>query len=400
MNNDQSMEKIWTKSFVFIFLSNFFLFLTFYALLTTLPIFVLEELSGSETQAGLVATIFLLSAIIVRPFSGRLLGDFGKKKMLIISMLLFMASSFLYIGINSLYLLLALRFFHGIWFSIASTATGAIAADIVPETRRGEGLGYYVMSQNIAVVVGPFIGLTLLQVTTFQNLFLVLSVLMVGAIVFTSLVSDPTAAKPSKRKLSVSDLFDGKALPIAAVASLIAFSYSAILSFISIYAKSIGLIEAASYFYVLFAAAMLLSRPFVGRLFDRVGPNIVIYPSIGLFAAGLLVLSIVQSPMMLFLSAILVGLGYGTVVPCLQTLAIQSAGKGRSAHATATFFTLFDTGVATGSYVLGLIATNFGFQQLYITTGIFMIVVVFAYKLMMKKRKETEVKNYKPVKIG
>jgi MFS family permease len=398
--NEQMKNNIWTKSFVIIFLSNFFLFLVFYALLTTLPIYVLDELNGSETQAGLVATIFLLSAIIVRPFSGKLLEDFGKKKMLMISMLLFMASSFLYLIVDNLYLLLALRFFHGIWFSIATTATGAIAADLVPDTRRGEGLGYFAMSMNIAVVVGPFIGLTLLQVTTFDNLFLVLSILMVGAIVFTALVNDSIVEKSAKRKLSLNDLFERKALPVAAVASLIAFGYAAVLSFISIYAKSLGLMEAASYFYAIFAAAMLISRPFVGRLFDKVGPNIVIYPAIGLFAAGLFVLSITNSSMLLFLSALLIGLGYGTLVPCLQTLAIQSAGRGRSAHATATFFTLFDTGVAAGSYLLGLIATNFGYQQLYITTGIIVIAVLFVYRLMMKKRREAEEKNYKAVKIG
>ncbi|MFD2682505.1 MFS transporter [Bacillus seohaeanensis] len=398
--NEQTKNNIWTKSFVIIFLSNFFLFLVFYALLTTLPIYVLDELNGSETQAGLVATIFLLSAIIVRPFSGKLLEDFGKKKMLMISMLLFMASSFLYLIVDHLYLLLALRFFHGIWFSIATTATGAIAADLVPDSRRGEGLGYFAMSMNIAVVVGPFIGLTLLQVTTFNNLFWVLSVLMVGAIVFTALVHDPIVEKSAKRKLSLNDLFERKALPVAAVASLIAFGYAAVLSFISIYAKSLGLMEAASYFYAIFAAAMLISRPFVGRLFDKVGPNIVIYPAIGLFAAGLFVLSITNSSMLLFLSALLIGLGYGTLVPCLQTLAIQSAGRGRSAHATATFFTLFDIGVATGSYLLGLIATNFGYQQLYITTGIIVIAVLFVYRLMMKKRREAEEKNYKAVKIG
>jgi MFS family permease len=223
---------------------------------------------------------------------------------------------------------------------------------------------------------------------------------MVGAIVFTALVHDPIVEKSAKRKLSLNDLFERKALPVAAVASLIAFGYAAVLSFISIYAKSLGLMEAASYFYAIFAAAMLISRPFVGRLFDKVGPNIVIYPAIGLFAAGLFVLSITNSSMLLFLSALLIGLGYGTLVPCLQTLAIQSAGRGRSAHATATFFTLFDIGVATGSYLLGLIATNFGYQQLYITTGIIVIAVLFVYRLMMKKRREAEEKNYKAVKIG
>ena len=151
--------KIWTGPFFVALINNFFLFIIYYALLTILPIYILGELNGTEGQAGLAMTIFMLSAIIMRPFSGKIIEMFGKRKTLLISEFFFCLSSILYVFIDSLSLLLALRFFHGIWFSIATTVLIAIVNDIIPESRKGTGLGYFAMSMNLAVVFGPFIGL-------------------------------------------------------------------------------------------------------------------------------------------------------------------------------------------------------------------------------------------------
>lgn len=391
--NNESKQPIWTKSFISISLSNFFIFIAFYGLLTSLPIYVVDELHRSEIDAGLIVTIFLLSAIIVRPFSGKLLEDFGKKRMLMISLILFTICSFMYLWIEDYTLLLALRFFQGIWFSIATTATGGIAADLVPIKRRGEGLGYFVMSTNLAVVFGPLIALTLIQVSSFSILFLVFALLITAGVLFTASSKINEAASKvtkNKKKLQLSDLIDRKALPIAFIGSLVAVAYSSVLSFLSIYAQELNLLDAASFFFVVFAVVMLVARPFSGRLFDSKGPHIVIYPALGLFLIGLVLLSITQTSFMLLLSGAFIGLGYGTVVPSLQTLAIQATDRNRSGHATATFFTLFDTGIAAGSYILGIVATQLGYSQLYLYTAIFMIIVIVCYKLVLHRNEVTK----------
>ncbi|MGG3892047.1 MFS transporter [Metabacillus fastidiosus] len=387
---DEVKQPIWSKSFFSIFVSNFFMFLIFYALLTSLPIYVIDDLHRTKTEAGLIVTIFLLSAIIIRPFSGKLLEKFGKKRMLIISLIFFTISTFLYLVIEPFSLLLGLRFFHGIWFSIATTATGAMAADVIPAKRRGEGLGYYAMSTNIAIVCGPFIALTLLQFIEFSLLFLILSLLMVVGLGLTFTVKTPEIESPlpQKAKLSLEDLFEKRAIPIALIGCLVSFVYSSILSFISIYAKELGLLEAASYFFLTFAAAMVISRPFTGRLFDIKGANYVIYPAFFLFAIGLICLSATHSSFMLLLSGALIGLGYGSLAPSLQTLAVQSADVKRSGHATATYFTLYDTGIAIGSYTLGIIASLFGYSHLYFYVGLFLICIFLLYRWMQAQRKD------------
>ncbi|HHY74860.1 MAG TPA: MFS transporter [Bacillus bacterium] len=382
---NESNDRIWTKSFIFLFLSNFFLFLAYYALITSLPIYVLDELNGSEAQAGLVVTLLLLSAIIVRPFSGKILELFGRKETLIVSLIFFMIGTALHLLIMDYYVLMALRFFHGIWFSLITTATSTIAADLVPDRRHGEGLGYFTMSMNIAIVAGPFIAISLLQAASFHTLFILLSILMVGTVFIAAFIHVPKHKIQRvhfKLKLNLDDLFEKKSIPIAIIACLLTFAYSSILSYVTIFTKSLGLLEATRYFFLIFAASMLIARPFVGRLFDTKGPMIVIYPLIISFSVGLFLLTVTKSAFLLVVSAALIGIGYGSLSPCLQTLAVQFAGKNRSGHATATYLTFFDIGIATGAYVLGLIVTRFNYSGLYFFAGIVVLMMLLLFKPM------------------
>src|SRR5699024_10669109 len=159
--------------------------------------------------------------------------------------------------------LLVVRFIHGISFAIATTAAGAIAADIIPPERRGEGLGYYTMSTNIAIVAGPFIGLTLMQFIPFQSLFLTLSIITVIGIKLSLFVHVPyiDTSNIAREKFSIHSLFEVTALPIAIIAGIVSFAYSGIISLISVIADSIELSSVSSYYFVIFAVVMLLSRP-------------------------------------------------------------------------------------------------------------------------------------------
>lgn len=380
---------IWTKSFVNISISTFFIFVVFYALLTFMPLYVLNDLGGTATEGGLAVSIFLLSAIIMRFFAGMILEKFGKKKILILSLFLFTVSTILYVFVGSFAVLLLLRFFQGIWFSLLTTVAGAIAADIIPPERRGEGLGYYGIAMNLAVVAGPFIALSLQLYLSSQIIFIILSIIMIIGF-FCALavqVDEIPFVKEEKHKLTINDFLEKKSMPIATVGFFISFAYASILTFISVYAESLGLIKAASFFFVVYAIAMLLVRPFSGRIFDTMGPNVVIIPSIIIFGVGLISLSFTASSWMLLVSGALVGLGYGTLLPSFQTLAIQAADKHRSGYATGTFFAFYDSGIAIGSVSLGLIAGFAGYSNLYLMLGIFVILIVFYYSWIMSKNR-------------
>ena len=389
MEQQNQQNKIFTKQFISLFFTNMSVFFVFYGLITTLPLYAIGVLGKSDDDSGLLVTVFLISAIIVRPFCGKLLEVFGKKKMLIISLAFYLACTILYIFFKPFILLLALRFFQGIWFSIATTASGSLAADIIPAKRKGTGLGYFTMSTNLAVVFGPFIGLLIIQYASFNVLFIVLSAFVAagGLLALTLPVEENyvTPVQGSKFKFSFNDLFEKRALPTAAIACLIAFSYASILSFLSLYAEERNLLTVASYFYAVFAVAMIAVRPFTGRIYDTFGAKYVIIPSFFLFSIGLVILANAQQAIPFLLSAIFIGIGYGTLTTSFQSLCIQSTSPMRSGYATATYFTLFDIGIAVGSYVFGVIAVAAGYKTVYMSSAALVFFVLVIYMMTHRK---------------
>lgn len=385
MEND---NQIFTKRFISLFFTNLSIFLVFYSLITTLPLYASGILDRTDDEAGLLVTAFLVSAILMRPFSGKLLDLYGKKRLLLISLLIYLACTILYVVFKEFTVLLGLRFFQGIWFSIATTAAGALAADIIPNKRKGTGLGYFTMSTNLAIVIGPFIGLLVIQYASFDALFIVLAVVVaIGSVLALTLnTKDLTQPKQQQKfRLTFNDLFEKKALPLAIVASVIAFAYSSILSFLSLYAEQQDLLGAASYFYAVLAVAMIGVRPFTGRIYDTYGAKYVIIPSFMLFAIGLVLLGNADNPALLLTSAIFLGMGYGTLTTSFQSLCVQATAPERTSYATATYFTLFDLGIAVGSYVLGIVAVSIGYSAIYMVSAALMLGMLLIYSLIFAR---------------
>ncbi|GIN84847.1 MFS transporter [Heyndrickxia sporothermodurans] len=380
---EEQTSKLWTKNFLGVSFTSFFLFLTFYLLMVTLPIYAMDDLKVDNTQIGLVVTVFIISAVIVRPFTGILLEAIGRKFMLFISLLIFFIASILYFFGQTFTWLLIIRFFHGIGFGIATTATGAIIADIIPKKRLGEGMGYYTTFMNMAMVIGPFLGLTLIQNYSFKILFAICILFSFIAFICTLFVNIPKKInKQNNIGFKIGDLFERKAIPIAIVTFLISFSYSGILSFISVYAKELHLDQASSFFFVVYAVFLLASRPFTGRWFDRYGENAVIFPSILLFGVGTFILSQTSHSITLLIAGALIGLGYGTMTPGFQAIAINSVEPNRRSMATATYFTFLDAGIGLGSFVLGIVASHSSYSTLYFFTSFLIILCIGVYFLL------------------
>lgn len=361
---------LWNRSFILCVLNNLFLFTYYFALIAILPIYITTDLGGTVKEAGLALTLFLVSSIAIRPFSGLIIEKLGKKLAMRGAGLLFALFAFSYLLIDSMSSLLIVLFLHGIWFSILTTVTVPVANDFIPDQRKGEGMGYFVMSTNLGVVFGPLIALTTIQFTSFQMLFGILAVLISLGLIFSLILNirELPQAKlktAEKSRLSLQDIIETKVLAVSFVALLTAFAYSSITSFITVFAETKQLLAYVSLFFIVFALSMLLVRPWVGKFYDSKGPDAVIYPSLIFFALGLVLVTLVNNQWMLWLSAVFIGIGYGSLFPCLQTLAIQAVEKQRMGHAISTFFTLFDLGLAVGSVMMGIFIAHWGYQTTY-----------------------------------
>ncbi|WP_441374614.1 MFS transporter [Acinetobacter lwoffii] len=386
-----SAERLWNRSFILCLFNNFFLFVYYFALLTILPIYIMKDLGGSVKEAGLALTLFLASSIAIRPFSGMIIEKLGKKISMRGAGVIFALFAFSYVLVDSMWSLLLVRFLHGIWFSILTTVAVPVANEFIPEQRKGEGMGYFVMSTNLGVVFGPLLALTVIQFTSFKVLFGILAIIISLGLIFCWMLKitelpKPEAISTEKTSLSLQDILEVKVLAISFVALLTAFAYSGIMSFITAFSETKQLLPYTSVFFIVFAASMLLVRPWVGKIYDRKGPSAVIYPSFVFFAMGLVIVSLISNQWILWLSAVFIGIGYGSLFPCLQTLAIQSVDKQRMGHAISTFFTLFDLGLAIGSVAMGVLMAYWGFEITYVLSAVLVIVTILVYRQYVAKK--------------
>ncbi|PID16092.1 MFS transporter [Sporosarcina sp. P34] len=377
---------IWTKDFVVISIINFFLMLVMYLLIVTIAPYSVKEYGVSTSVAGLVSGIFIIGTLCARLAVGGLIEKVGSRRILLIGLLVSVVASIFYLGVGNLPLLMANRFFHGVGLGISSTATGTMVAQMLPPSRRGEGIGYFSLSSVLATAVGPFFGIFLSQHYHFNVLFMFCLALSVSCAAMFTFVKKNPMVMPKKnvqtptKKLGVNGLVEVRALPIAFVTLLAAIAYSGVLSFISFYAAELNLVSSASFFFLVYAIAVLLSRPYTGKLLDIKGSKFVVYPSLSLFAGGLLVLSETNAGWMLLLAGGVLGLGFGNFQSCAQAIALQGVKPERLGVATSTFFIFLDMGFGFGPYVLGLLVPIIGYQQLYL---VLMVVVLIALGLFM-----------------
>ena len=315
-------SSLWTPEFLGMSFSNFFQYMTHYALVTTLPVFVMENLQGNEWQAGLAMTFFQIGAVSCRPFAGKWNDTYNKKKMLFISSVIFLLISVLYLAANSLSFLLAIRLLHGAVFAVGTTTVATLAALILPMERKGEGIGYFAVFSNLAMVVGPFFGLFSISQNEFSPLFL-------GCITLAILSFWCSNRKPLPESIiepvsktaasfNITNFIEPKALPMALIGGFVFFAYAGVLVFIPLYTKLLGLSAYTSIFFAVFACSIVLTRPIVGKIFDRAGANYVIYPGFILFILGLICLSYIQALTGLLISAAIIGIGFGALSPAFK----------------------------------------------------------------------------------
>lgn len=384
---------LWTPQFIVMSAINFLLIVIFYLLMVTIGKFAISEYGATTSQVGLVTGIYIIGTLLGRLFTGRVIEQIGRKRVLLFGLLFFTATTGLYFIHVGIILLLVCRLVHGIGVGVASTATGTIVAQILPPSRKGEGIGYFAMSATLGTAIGPFIGLSMVQHTTYSVIFMmcmIIGIISFLLAVFTKVpgAESTTVVQPTEKSKGsfISQYIELKAMPIAIVTFLMCFGYAAILSFISLFAKERNLEVASSYFFIVYAIAVLLTRPVTGKMLDRFGGNSVMYPCFIFFGTGLILMSFAHSAFILLLSGILIGIGYGNLSSGAQALAIKLTPPQRMGLATSTYFIALDAGLGVGPYLLGYVIPVFGYSVLYTSLGIFIFVLILLYYVVYGKR--------------
>ncbi len=390
MNN-----KIWTKEFIMISCINFFATLMYFLFIVTIAGYAIETYGVSTSIAGFVSSIFIIGSLFGRLGAGNFISKAGPMKLLWIGLIGFFVSSLGYFVEVGVGFLLAVRLVQGIAVGAIGTATGTIIAAILPAHRRGEGIGYFSLSAILATAIGPFFGILMLKLehsyTVMFTVNSVISILLLVLLLFVKIAIPVRPKGSTEEKTSfLSRFIEPKAVPISFIALLIGFAYSGVMSFLSFYAKDINLVNAASFFFLVYALVIIFTRPVTGRLMDQRGPNIIVYPCLAIFAVAMLLFSQATAGWMLLLAAALMGLGYGNFNSIAQTMAVKSAEPHRFGLATSTYFILFDIGLGFGPFILGYFEAFTTYRTIFLSMVPLIIICIPLYAMLCGRKEKAK----------
>lgn len=388
-------ELLWTFDFIIILLLSVITSSIDAMMSANLPLYV-KILGGNNLLAGLVTGVFMVAAIIVRPFWGYLSDTMGRRIVVLLGTTIVTVVSFSYTFVSNILIILLLRFINGIGFSANTNTTATMASDIIPNDRISEGIGYYGVSKVIATAIGPAFGIYLISTFNHKTFFLAAGVvgMLSTFIAYTikyekNLLKDKRfTIKPEKEKIVT---VEKAALPASMVMLFISLGSGGLISFIPILSTTRG-IENYGTYYTVYALALLSTRLFVGRIADRYGSNKVIIPAMGFLILGFITFALTYSFHTLLLGGIFYGLGHGTVQPMLNAIMIKNCPRERRGSGNSTFYISMDLGNALGSAIAGAVSQFFGFTVLYLFSVIYIVIAFAIYSSFGKNSKKNILK--------
>jgi len=341
------MKPLWTRDFILAFIANFFMSFSFYLLMPTLPVHLIQEMHATPSFAGVVMAAYVVAGLCMRPFSGFLIDTFPRKKFYLIIFALFTFCGILYFGAVALWIVLAVRLLHGLVWGLIIPAGATIAIDIVPAERRGEGIGYYGMSMNIAMALGPLLGILLQDHLNFTwVLSVAVGTSLLGFFV-TMWIREPFHAPHAHGVLSLDRFILRKGILGGIAMLFLTISYGLLLAYASLYGKQNG-IAGTGFFFVLISVGFILSRILCSSLLDKGWTVRLALLGSFLAALSLVALGLFPFAAVYFAVALLLGVAYGVGFPALQNWIVQRAEHHQRGTANSTYFTAFDMGVGAG----------------------------------------------------
>jgi MFS family permease len=377
--------RLFTPRFIVMCGFNFVVFLSAFQLLPTAP-FQIRALGGSAVAAGLFLGFLTYASAMSGPITGGIVDRVGKRRVLMTSSLAIAVFSAIYAVLPTYQGMLILVVVHGVFWSGLLVAAGSYVTDLVPPLRRAEGMSYWGMSTIFAIAMAPTIGLWVFEHGGWTLLCTEAAGLnlLMFAIAWLLLPPDPATPVHGVRAWSWRGLVEWRVLALSMTLFLYAFGYGGITSFVAMYSDASGVSPRALYFTV-FSIAILVTRPYVARLGDRVGHRRVLLPCLVLVMVGFALLAVGGSRTVFVISALVFGTGFGSAYPLFLGHLMRHVDPARRGAAFGSILAAFDTGIGTGSVVIGWIVQHYGFQAAYGTAA---VVAAFAvpYFLSVERR--------------
>ena len=385
----ETKDRLWTRDYIFVCISAFMMSFSFFTLVPTLPLYLKDTFGISQALVGVVLSCYVIAVLSVRPLAGFVADTLPRKSVYLASYALFVSSFLGYFFITqTLALFILLRIFHGFSFGMLTTAGNTLVIDVMPSSRRGEGLGYYGVTNNLAMAFGPMAGLFVIASGNYTLLFLTSLVTGCVGLILASLVRAPRKIlEKTEFKLSADRFFLKEGLRACFAFFLLAMPYGMTTSYMALYAREVGITHNAGLFFTVMAAGLISSRLHSGKRVDRgfvtetirLGICIAFIGAVGeALLSSVASWSISAAYVTYFLTAFLFGYGYGTMFPAYNTLFINLAPNSRRATANATYLTGWDVGIGGGMLVGGMISES-GYLYCYVLGAVFVVIALLFF---------------------
>lgn len=380
--SSSSADRLFTPQFFLIWSYSFTVFLSAFQLLPTAPFHILA-LGGSQLEAGLFLGFLTYASACTAPITGAIADRIGKRRVLMVASLAITVFSILYAVAPTYHVILAIVLVHGVFWSGLLSSSSSYVLDIVPASRRAEGLGYSGFASVMGIAIAPGVGLWLFDTGGWSLLCLEAATL--NAIMLAlAWILPPDTPHEHPRSMRPADLVEWRVLRGAFTLFLYSFSYGAITSFVAVYADQVGVTPRALYFTA-FCLTILVTRPFIGRYADRVGHARLIVPCLAMIVLGVWILAAADSRTMFLVSALIFGVGFGSAYPIFVAHLMRHVDERRRGATFGALIGAFDTGIGTGSIVVGWISEHYGFGRGFAVAGALALLSI-PYFILMEKR--------------
>ena len=393
---DKVKPKLWSLPFFQVIMITFLFFLCLHMLNASFPVFV-TGVSHNPAVGGMMTTAFMLAAIFTRPFISIFLYKINFKKTINFTLIFIFLCILISYNKVSIPFLLFIRVLEGIGFGIITTLLATMITNIIPRDRLGEGVGYFGMATSLGASLAPVLALSLFHSYSFNSvllftLFIVSGIFGCSVFINNNDSTHQTKENHQKRTNSsiVQSVFNKKALLPSILVFLLCVTFGGVFNFMDGLGGEAGLGANVSLFFLVFMFMMLLIRPISGRIFDKRGHKVLIYPAGICGVIGLLLLGVTNNLMILLISALFYGLAYGTMHPTLQSWAVSQVEPNKKGTANAMILTCMDLGMAVGAPTLGMIAGQIGYRAMYSYTSICIVVILLIYMVKSGQSKHIE----------
>ena len=389
-------DRLFTRSYIFMCLANFLTAFSFFLLVPTLPFYLVENFGLEPDIVGLVLSCYVVAVLCIRPFAGFVADVFPRKKVYVISYTLFALAFVGYLfAFTDIIMFIILRVVHGFAFGALNTTGNTLVIDIMPSSRRGEGLGYFGVTNNLAMAFGPMTGLFLIEGGNYTLLFSAALLVACVGLLFAVLVKVKWRQPREKvdKVFSIDRFILLAGIPASVAFFMLAIPYGMTSSYIAIYASEVGIISGVGLFFTVQGAGLIVSRLLSGKRVDKgfitqtISRGIVIALA-GVVGEALLALacgySIEVGYVLYFLSAFLIGYGFGTIFPAFNTLFINMAPHSRRATANATYLTGWDVGIGAGMLLGGALSVN-GYSGSFAFAAILVLLALVYFVFFVAK---------------